>query len=158
VESGPEAGTTFSIYFPKKSSKLLPVVKQKTNIDQTGDETILLIDDENSILEVIQPLLERYGYTVLTTTMPSKALSYLNDPTKNIDLVITDVIMPEMNGQELHNKMLEINPNIKCLFMSGYTDDLISKKTLAEKNVYFVQKPISAKNLASKIREILDSE
>lgn len=149
-------GTTFTIFLPQYNGEdeepdesiELPVIH--------GKETILLIEDEISILKLISAMLEKSGYTVLSANSPGKAINIVNEYTGNIHLILTDVIMPEMNGQELVNKILLINPNIKSLFMSGYTADIISCHGMLEKDVNFITKPFTMKKLATKVSEALD--
>ncbi|MBN2429635.1 MAG: response regulator, partial [Deltaproteobacteria bacterium] len=100
--------------------------------------------------------LERLGYSVITAATPKEAIELVEENSSKIDLFITDVIMPEMNGRELADCIREIRPGIKSLFMSGYTADVIVQQGVLEKEVNFIQKPFLMEGLSKKIREILD--
>jgi response regulator RpfG family c-di-GMP phosphodiesterase len=123
-----------------------------------GQETILLVEDEPDILELITNLLEMQGYAVLATSVPSDAISLARDHFDEIHLLMSDVIMPGMNGRDLANNLLSFYPNLKRLFMSGYTADVISHRGILGEGLYFIQKPFSMQDLAIKVREVLDSK
>ena len=101
-------------------------------------------------------MLERLGYTILTARTPGEAIKLAQECTDNIDLLITDVIMPEMNGRDLAKNILSLYPNLKRLFMSGYTADVIAHHGVLDDGVNFIQKPFSLESLGAKIREVLD--
>ena len=102
-------------------------------------------------------MLERLGYTVLTASTPNEAISIVEAANFNaIHLIITDVIMPEMNGRDLSKKLLRLNPDLKCLFMSGYTANVIAHHGVLDTGVQFINKPFSTQDLATKVREVLD--
>jgi DNA-binding NtrC family response regulator len=103
-------------------------------------------------------MLERLGYTVETATNPSEALEISRQPDKTIHLLITDVVMPEMNGRDLSLKLNKIHPDIKTLYMSGYTANVIAHHGVLDEGVEFIQKPFSLKDLTMKVREVLDSK
>ncbi len=117
--------------------------------------TILIVDDEALILELGCDILKRQGYVVLSASLPSKAIEIAQEHEGNIDLLITDIIMPEMNGQELANKIAHIRPVTKILLMSGYTGDVISKQALLNSNMQFMEKPFLPRNLKEKVQEML---
>jgi len=151
-------GTSFKIYLPYYWDK---DAVQKSEKDQPksvpgGNETILLVEDQPNILKMIDMILKRLGYQVLSANSPGKAIHLAKNHEKPIDLLITDVIMPEMNGKDLAERLVLISPNLKCLFMSGYTADVIAHHGVLDENISFVQKPFSKKVLAVKVREILD--
>ncbi len=156
VGSEPDQGTTFAIYLPR----YLGTIKQErpetsTEPDLLGDETLLLVEDEPTILNMTTTMLQRLGYTVLAAGSPDEASQFAEEYAGKIHLLLTDVIMPKMNGRALAEK-LEINrPEMKCLFMSGYTSNVISHHAVLDDGVYFIQKPFSKKQLADKIREVL---
>lgn len=156
VYSEPGQGSTFKIYFPRcgsseKAEKQLPPPE---NI-QTGGETILLVEDEQVLLKMGKTMLERLGYNVLAASTPGEAIGLASKYGGIIHLLITDVIMPEMNGKELAERLREFYPNIKVLFMSGYTANVIAHHGVLEKNIHFIQKPFSKKELGEKTREVL---
>ena len=151
-------GTTFSIYFPR----YVGTTKQEQLESATepvlgGNETILLVEDEQTILNMIAKLLHRLGYTVLIAGSPSEAIRLADKHFGGIDLLLTDVIMSEMNGRILMEKLTAKQPGIKCLYMSGYTTNVISHHGVLDEGVNFIQKPFTRKDLAEKIRQILGS-
>ncbi|MCF8053188.1 MAG: response regulator, partial [Desulfobacterales bacterium] len=118
-------------------------------------ETILLVEDEPSILRISQKMLENLGYEVLIATSPIEALTLVEAYGGEIHLLITDVIMPEMNGRDLAGRLQTIYPELKILFMSGYTADVIAHRGMLEDGVRFLQKPFTKQELAVKVREAL---
>ena len=123
-----------------------------------GHETILLVEDDPAILDVTTLILQKQDYSVLAAGTPGKAISLAAEHLEEIHLLITDVIMPEMNGRDLARNLQSIYPQLKCLFMSGYTADLIAHHGVLEEGVYFIQKPFTLQLLAAKVREVLDSK
>ncbi len=121
-----------------------------------GNETILLVEDEPAIMKMTTTMLERLGYTVMSANRPNAAIKIAEEHKGHIDLLMTDVIMPEMNGKDLADEILILHPEAKCLFMSGYTADMIGQQVLLEKGFLFIQKPFSKRDIAEKIREVLD--
>ncbi|MCP3875882.1 MAG: response regulator [Desulfobacteraceae bacterium] len=149
-------GTTFKIYFPKADKQTLEKENiESSNIPLGSEETILLVEDDPSILRLCKKLIESLGYNVLASAGPIEALKLNEKYNGNFDLLITDVIMPKMNGNELCKKIQEKN-HIKTLFMSGYTANVIVNKGVLKEGINFIQKPFSKKELASKIREVLN--
>ena len=159
VYSEPGQGTTFTIHLPRyvDTPEQAQTENTKTPTNILGYETILLVEDEPGILSMIALLLEKQGYTVLATNTPSQALRIAREYRDEIHLLLTDVIMPEMNGLDLAKQMTALHPSIKHLFMSGYTADIIAHHGVLEEGVYFIPKPFSAQSLATQIREALDS-
>ena len=150
-------GTTFKIYLPVHSIPAVSNQKNFTKTSLTGNERILLVEDEKAILRMTKMMLERLGYTVLTASTPNEAISIVEASNFNaIHLIITDVIMPEMNGRDLSKKLLRLNPDLKCLFMSGYTANVIAHHGVLDTGVQFINKPFSTQDLATKVREVLD--
>lgn len=156
VYSEPGKGTTFKIYLPrytgKEESKRIP---EEPRLTQGQGETILLVEDEKQILEVLRIMLEHLGYRVLPANRPSEALELAKSYMDEIDLLLTDVVMPEMNGMELAKRLITMNPSMKCIYMSGYTANHIANHGVLDKDVAFVTKPLNIKELAQKIREVL---
>jgi len=120
-----------------------------------GTETVVLVEDELAILDLAQTILERLGYTVVSARTPGEALVVAAEHSGPIDLLITDVVMPEMNGRELAERLRAVRPALKCLYMSGYTADIISHRGILDEGVNFIQKPFSMRVLAEKVREAL---
>ena len=123
-----------------------------------GTETILLVEDEPLILEMATAMLTPLGYTVLPAATPATALRLAREHAGTIDLLLTDVVMPEMNGRELAARLVEIRPGLRRLFMSGYTADVIASRGVLEEGVEFVQKPFTRKRLVARIRQVLDRQ
>lgn len=121
-----------------------------------GQETILLVEDDQAILGVTSEMLEGLGYTVLKASTPGEALQLAGEHIGMIHLLMTDVVMPEMNGSYLAKNILSSYPQIKQLFMSGYTADVISSHGVLHEGTNFIQKPLLLKNVAAKVREVLD--
>lgn len=152
-------GTTFSIYLPRDESvrNAEGVNKSDMMAAPRGRETILLVEDEPAILQVTATMLESQGYTVLKAASPGEAVRIAREHSGEIQLLMTDVIMPEMNGRTLAKNLLSIYPNMKRLFMSGYTADVIAHRGILEEGVHFIQKPFSIPEMAAKVREVIDS-
>lgn len=149
-------GTVFRIYLPSFSLvSEAPRDVMKGAAPRGGTETVLLVEDEAGLLELGRRLLERLGYVVLAANGPTEALSMAVDFPGHIDLLITDVIMPEMNGRELWMRLKELRPTMKSLFMSGYTADVIATQGSLEPGVNFLQKPFTMDSFSSKIRDVL---
>ncbi|MDA8134171.1 MAG: response regulator [Desulfobacteraceae bacterium] len=156
VYSEPEKGTTFRIYLPSCQKEEISYEKKaEISLESKGKETILLVEDEPSILKMATMMLQRMGYMVLPADSPKRALELAESYSEKIHLLITDVIMPEMNGRTLARQIISLHPDIKCLFMSGYTANVIAHHGVLEKGVYFIQKPFSREGLAGKIKEAL---
>ena len=157
VYSEPNQGTTFKIYLPRHRTADEPARPKPTEaFEAHGYETILLVEDEATILKMTRKMLERLGYTVLTAAAPEEAIDVARDHGDEIRLLMTDVVMPEMNGRDLAEKLLSLYPNLKWLFMSGYTEDVIAHHGVLDEGVHFIQKPFSMQDLAAKVRKILD--
>jgi DNA-binding response OmpR family regulator len=122
-----------------------------------GDEIVMLVEDEPTLLQMSKMMLERHGYSVLAAGTPSEAIRLAGEYPGQIHLLATDVIMPEMNGHELSVRLMESRPEMKCLFMSGYTANIITKQGVLKEGVSFIQKPFSKIELAAKVREALES-
>jgi len=156
VYSEPGQGTTFKIYLPRsRSEEIASPGKAAEKELLTGTETVLLVEDEEPLLHTCKAILEEQGYTVMATRMPSEAVSMVKKHTGEIHLLITDVVMPEMNGRELAERLQAIRPSMKCLFMSGYTANVIAHHGVLDKGVQFIEKPFAGRALSEKVREVL---
>ena len=157
VESQPGRGATFCIYLPRH--KTAPAEQQaaqdRSDPAAGGSETILLVEDEPAILSVGQMMLEKLGYRVLAADRPEEALRLARTHEGTIDLLITDVVMPGMNGSDLAAQLHALHPDLRVLFMSGYTADVIARQGVLEDGACFVQKPFSLQELAAGVREVL---
>ena len=156
VYSKPGLGTTFIIYLPRHMlhAEMETGVNTPTTTTR-GSETILLVEDELMILDMTTTMLKELGYTVLTAGTPGEAIRLAMEYSGSIDLLMTDVVMPEMNGRDLAKNLLAINPNLNRLFMSGYTADVIAHHGVLDEGVHFIQKPFAMKDLGRKLREVL---
>ncbi|MHB8828579.1 MAG: PAS domain S-box protein [Syntrophales bacterium] len=156
VYSEPEKGTTFKIYLPAHKGQCVEFhEKPPENIRRGGGETILLVEDEPANMELGKMMLESFGYSVLAAGSPREALRLADENAGAIDLLMTDVVMPEMNGRELAGRLQSLYPGLKCLFMSGYTANVIVHNGVLEEGVLFIQKPYSRQGLAEKVRTAL---
>jgi signal transduction histidine kinase/ActR/RegA family two-component response regulator len=155
VYSEPGHGTTFKIYLPRTDRDSVRPVQ--TAPPQRGTETILLVEDEAQVRAIVKRTLERGGYAVLSASGPEEALRLCETSLLQIDLLLTDVVMPQMNGRELAERVRVLRPAIKTLFMSGYTDDAILRHGVLDEGVPFLQKPVTPSNLTRKVRETLDA-
>jgi two-component system, cell cycle sensor histidine kinase and response regulator CckA len=158
VYSEPGHGTTFKIYFPRYEGKdEISSVKGNQASVISGRETVLVVEDEPALLEMSKLMLEMQGYKVLSAASPREAIRLSREHSGKIDLLMTDVVMPEMNGRDLAENMLTLYPDLKCLFTSGYTANVIAHRGVLEEGVHFIQKPFSRNDLAMKVREVLDN-
>ncbi|MFZ3048748.1 MAG: PAS domain S-box protein [Desulfatirhabdiaceae bacterium] len=156
VYSEPGQGTTFRIYLPRTDDMPETVTNAEILKPMNGTETVLLVEDDETILDIGRMILKRFGYTVLATQNPNEALAMAENHHGPIHLLITDVIMPEMNGQELRKRLSKIKPKIQTLFMSGYTANVIAHHGVLDEGINFLQKPFSIKTMVEKVREVLD--
>jgi PAS domain S-box-containing protein len=156
VYSEPGRGTTIKIYLPRHKG-MAEQVQQEGPAEPVvrGHETILLVEDDPDMLAMTTMLLQRQGYTVLAASRPSEAMRLAEKHAGEIHLLMTDIVMPEMNGLDLAGKLSPLFPNLKQLFVSGYTANVIAHHGILEEGVHFLQKPFSQKDLAIKIRETL---
>lgn len=155
--SEPGHGTTFNVYLPRHAAETeerKPCVEARKLPE--GWETILIVEDEEAILKLNRTILERLGYKVLSAGAPSEAIRVAEEYSGKIDLLITDVVMPEMNGRDLSAHLTARRPDMQCLFTSGYTANVIAHHGVLDEGVHFIQKPFSVMDLAHKIRELLD--
>jgi two-component system, cell cycle sensor histidine kinase and response regulator CckA len=159
VYSEPSKGTTFKICLPRYAGKTAAASSEgPTEAIKGGLETVLVVEDEPSILKLGKTILEGLGYKVLAAATPGEAILLAEKHAGDIHLLMTDVVMPEMNGRDLAERLSSLYPSLKCLFMSGYTANVIAHHGILDEGVHFIQKPFSIKNLAAKVREVLDQK
>ena len=159
VYSEKGAGSTFKLYFPSVKEPAVTIKnKAVSSKSLTGSETILVVEDENNLRQLACEILRTHGYNVLEATNGGSALLKCEKYKKPIHLILSDVVMPEMSGKELVNRLLSIHPEMKVLYMSGYTDDAVIRHGVLEDKVQFLQKPFSPFSLLEKIRTILDGK
>ena len=158
VYSEPEHGTTFKTYLPRHAVKTDRIRKRSDPaVTARGSETILLVEDDPLILNMVKHMLEKFGYFVLAASTPGEATRIANERSGKVALLLTDVVMPEMTGRDLEKRLTAICPELKCLFMSGYTGDVIAHHGILDEGVNFIEKPFSMQELGAKVREVLDS-
>ncbi len=157
VESEPGEGTTFKIFFPAARGLVSEHKIAEKEEHLGGGEGILIVEDERSILKLGRSILEKEGYKVLTAATPQEALQLAARHEGALHLLVTDVIMPEMNGRDLALQMTARFPQVKTLYMSGYTADLIGKHGVLVDGVHFIHKPFTRSDLLRKVRQALDT-
>jgi PAS domain S-box-containing protein len=159
VYSEPGSGTTFKLYFPT-TDRIAPPVSTAPAEEQPrtlrGSETILLVEDEDSVRALARTILRKYGYKVLEARGGGDALLLCEQYGETIHLLLTDVVMPRMSGRQLAERLALLRPDMKVLYMSGYTDDAVMRHGILEATVAFIQKPITPDRLALKVREVID--
>ena len=159
IQSEIGQGTTFNIYLPRhegshENEDINDSIRK--HIDVRGHETIMLVEDEAGVMKTTRAILERQGYKVYAATAPEAAIRLCKENNCQIDLLITDVVMPGMSGKEFASKMQEMYPQLKCLFMSGYTSDVIAHHGVLEDGIAFIQKPFELDELIDKVRDTLN--
>jgi len=158
VYSEPGHGTTFKVYLPRydEDAETLTATGARGSA-QKGTETILLVEDDEAVRGLTEMVLTSYGYNVLVAEGPEDAQKISKSFRSEIQLVLTDVVMPSMSGRELVRKLLERHPHVRVLYMSGYTDNVIASGGVLEPGLAFLQKPFTPAVLAQKVREVLDA-
>ncbi len=159
VYSEPEKGTTFRIYTPRHEGEAEAARREsREKIPRGSGETVFLVEDDPEILDIGKAMLESLGYTVHAANSPDEALGLAQKHPGKIHLLMTDVVMPQMSGKDLATRLTEKRPEIKTLFMSGYTADVIAHHGVLDEGVRFIQKPFSMHDLAVRVREALEIE
>ena len=158
VDSEEGQGSTFSISLPLVEEPHATVAPAPADVSARGAETILLVEDEEAVRHLLARGLRNYGFTVMTASDGAEALRLVHDRTPHIDLLATDVVMPNMSGRDLADRLRKERSGLKVLFMSGYTDDTLLRHGVYEAREAFLQKPFALQAFASKVREILDQD
>jgi CheY-like chemotaxis protein len=157
VDSEPGVGTTFKVYFPvagqAEAASAGSLAPERRTL--RGSETILLVEDEERVRGLVRTILTKYGYNVLEAQGGGDALLYCEQHPAAIDLLLTDVVMPRMSGPQLAGRVLALRPQVKVLYMSGYTNDAVVLHGILDSSISFIQKPITPGALARKVREAL---
>ncbi len=160
IDSEKNIGTTFNIYIPKSeiSQEEIEIdeLQVQVNTNVGGDETILVVEDEEQVRELVVEMLETYGYEVLEAHNGKKAIDVYNENRDNIYMILTDVVMPEMGGKKLIESLVNFKEGTKVIYMSGYTDNAIDEQGILDPGTEFIQKPFSPFDLLKKVREVLD--
>jgi PAS domain S-box-containing protein len=158
VYSEKDLGACFKMYLPAVLKQQPPA---DDSIDESmpgGSEKLLVVDDAPDVIRLLEDLLQPLGYNVTSATNAEEALDIVQSTGKKFDMLITDTIMPGMNGQELSNKLENIFPDLKCIYMSGYTDDVIKEKGILKPDMHFIHKPLIPSYVANKVRNVLDNK
>jgi CheY-like chemotaxis protein len=155
VSSLPFKGTTFDIYLPLINPPAREETPSSTEI-KGGAETILIVEDDRDVRSTMATILESQGYTTIEATDGDDAITAHHEHKEKIDLIILDVVMPGKSGKEALDKIIRTDPWVKAIFVSGYTGDVVIDKGIQSEDVDFLQKPLSATALLSKVREVLD--
>lgn len=155
VSSEPEQGTTVKIFIPRLEGDESTPLKVPASL--RGDETVLVVEDEDSVRELLWKVLTEHGHTVLEARHGRDALSVAAGYDHQIQLVVTDVVMPEMGAGQLVDGLLAERPEIKVLYISGYTDEEITRRGITQRETAFVHKPFTSVELMQKVRGVLDS-
>jgi len=157
VYSEPGRGTTFQIYLPRSDKAVSATTESRVEVDTLrGSETVLVVEDEEAVRMLIEQALRKYGYRVIEATNGAEALRLCENHDPPIRLMVTDVVMPGMSGRELAARVREQLPDLRVLYMSGYTDDTVIRHGLLDASMFFLQKPFTPSALARKVRETLD--
>ncbi|GAC1631639.1 MAG: hypothetical protein NVS9B14_03760 [Candidatus Acidiferrum sp.] len=158
VYSEPGKGSTFKVYFPRVDEAAERDYRAPTKVStKRGTETLLLVEDDEAVRELTETILTAQGYKVICADGPKKAQEIAAKRGKEIDMVLTDVIMPTMSGHELARKLMAKNGKMRVLYMSGYTDNVIAQGGVLEEGLAFLQKPFTPRGLTEKVREVLDA-
>ncbi len=157
VDSQPGKGTIFNIYVPRFSEELMKKSEIKPKeTGQMGGETVLLVEDELSVMNVSKIILESMGYRVMAANTPEQAINLAREHRGELHLLLTDVVMPGMNGRELAKKIKALYPTVKQLFMSGYTADIIADHGVLDEGIYFIQKPFTKDELVDMVKMVME--
>jgi two-component system, cell cycle sensor histidine kinase and response regulator CckA len=148
-------GTTVQIFLPRAAQAAAATASAPTKKREGGSETLLVVEDEPMLLKVTQTILQRLGYTVLAAGTPSQAIRFVEEQGDVIRLIVSDVVMPEMNGPDLVTRLIGMAPHLKCLFVSGYFTSAILPEGVVKAGAQFLQKPFAADDLAAKVRALL---
>jgi PAS domain S-box-containing protein len=155
VYSEPGRGTTINVYLPVYQGTPHDVIDREADIPR-GTETVMLVEDDPGIRTLVTRILKKTGYRVITAANGSEALSLVQEDIGTFNLLITDVVMPLMGGRELAERLSDLYPGLKVMFMSGYTDDSIVQYSVLEEGTVFIQKPFTPDNFLRKVREAMD--
>lgn len=157
VYSEPNKGTTFRIYLPRHAGPVTePQKESEEKMFRGQGETVLVVEDDVSFLRLVATILHSLGCVALTADSPEEAIRIAKSHPGEIQLLMTDVVMPKMNGRELAQLLQPIRPQMKILFISGYTADVIAHRGVLDKEMHFLSKPFSTKDLAVKLHELLE--
>jgi len=156
--SHPGQGTTFKVYLPLADLPATERTEKKQEAQVLrGTETVMVVEDEAAVRSLAAKVLERNGYSVMVAEDGPACLEFLSQHDGPLDLLLTDVVLPGMNGRELHERLKERFPGIKALYMSGYSKDIITHRGVLDQGIPFIQKPFSVEALTIRVKEVLDA-
>jgi len=160
IDSEVGRGTTVRIYFPaaEAADRRQPEAASPSGVTGKGTETILLVEDEEEVRRLAREMLSRQGYKVIEAGSGAEAMRIWQKRRGSIDMLLTDVVMPKMSGRELADKMRESRPDLKVMYMSGYTDDVIARHGVLDSSTAFLSKPFTSEALSRKVRSVLDEK
>jgi CheY-like chemotaxis protein len=159
VYSEADQGTTFKIYLPAAEAAIAPQPVEAGEEEEhaPASAAVMVVEDNDMVRQLTVDVLTRRGYAVLEASGGTECLELIKGHVGPLDLLLTDVVMPEMNGKALYKKAVQLRPGLKVLYMSGYTENVIASRGVLDQGVNFIQKPFAPKNLAAKVREVLAS-
>jgi CheY-like chemotaxis protein len=157
VYSEPGQGTTFKLYFPRVAGSATPLQRASSVPSEQGasSETILLVEDDEAVRDLTAKMLRKLGHTVLAAACGAEAIEIVKAYAHPIALLLTDVVMPKMNGRQVADHLLQLRPDLKVLYLSGYTDHTVMRHGVPESGAEFLPKPFSREALGKKIRRVL---
>jgi CheY-like chemotaxis protein len=158
AESAPGKGTCFRIYLPRVHAVPGPAEETRRVETVRGSENVLVVEDEPEVRSLVERVLKSHGYRVLVADRPSRALEIATKPEIRVDLMVTDVVMPGMNGCELARRIEKYRPDLPVLYLSGYTDEAIARQGILNPGIVLLEKPFRPTDLAERVREALDSQ
>jgi two-component system cell cycle sensor histidine kinase/response regulator CckA len=160
VSSLPGKGSSFSIYLPRAASVALPAAREAPSpaLVHQGGETILVVDDDENVRHLVASMLKSGGYKVIAPATPHEALRICGEFSTPLDLLLTDMVLPETDGAQIAEKALASRPNLRVLFMSGYTEHPVLRLPALDRGAPFIQKPFTKAALTAKVREVLQAE
>ncbi|HPM75598.1 MAG TPA: PAS domain S-box protein [bacterium] len=158
VYSEVDTGTVIKVYLPRVQGEIEAARPKFVDVLPRGNESILLVEDEETVRKLAKRILERHGYRVIAVENGEQALLLVEQATAPFDLLLTDVIMPGMNGRQLFEQLRAVQPGIRVLFMSGYTENTIAHHGVLEEGMNFIQKPFSVEHLVHKVQEVFGGE
>jgi CheY-like chemotaxis protein len=157
VSSEAGEGTLVKIYLPRLEAEAEVVADEPDADSLRGSETVLVAEDEDGVRELLRKVLTEFGYTVLTARHGRDALMVAGDRSGGVDLLVTDVVMPEMSGRELAETLRDHQPDLKVLYISGYTDDEVVQRGISGSEVAFLRKPFASEEFVRRVRGVLDA-
>jgi DNA-binding NtrC family response regulator len=158
VYSEPHVGSTFKVYLPQVDEPPNVPLQREASTGRPATETVLLLEDEDLVRSAVQRILKSRGYRVLATRTPEEARDACESHRGEIDLLLSDVVLPGVSGPDIAKELVSLRPNLKVVFMSGFTDHGIVRQGLLDPGVHFIQKPFAPAVLAKKVRAVLDEQ